>query len=106
VRAAPIDDARYWLKRAIAERYPGWLPFGEIGVIESFNDSHSFAEVAAVIERAKQLASAPARQLPPPAPVAQILPPAARPALTYQPQERVEIVTMSDLERVAVKRGK
>jgi hypothetical protein len=96
VRTAAIADARYWVGRAIAERYPYWVPFGQI---EAFNDTHSFAEVAEVIERAKQLAAA--RQSP--APAAEI-PPPSRAALTYQPEERVEIITMADLERVAVPR--
>lgn len=98
VNAAPIDDARYWLQQAIAER-------GELGGggIEGFNDSrYSYSQIAEVLARAKQLAADHSRQRA--APVAQILPPAARPALAYQPQDRVEIVTMNDLERVAVKR--
>jgi hypothetical protein len=98
VHAAPIDDARYWLKQAIAERGElGW------GGIEGFNDSHSYRQIAEVLARAKQLAAAHARQQATPAPV-QILPPAPRPALSYQPQERVETITMADMERVAVKR--
>jgi hypothetical protein len=98
VRAAAIDDARYWLRQAIVELHPGfaWLPVMQI---EEFNDSHSFAEVAAVIERAKELAAA-ARQ----SSAAEILPP-SHPALTYQPQERVAIITVADMERVTVKRG-
>ena len=69
--------------------------------IEAFNDNHSFAEVAAVIERAKQLARGAARQVPAPAPAAEILPPLQRPALTHQPEsERPTItVTLADLER-------
>jgi hypothetical protein len=99
-RAAPIEDARYWLRQAIAERHPYWLPVMEI---ERFNDTHSFAEVAQVIERAKQLAMGAARQSSAP----QILPPSSRPALTHQPEQdqgRAVKVTIADLERVAVKR--
>ena len=107
MRQGAIDDARYWIRQAIVERHPGyaWLPAMQI---EAFNDSHSFAEVARVIERAKELASASAQ--PPahasPAPVAEILPPLPRPALTHQPgNERPTIkLTLADLERVAVKR--
>lgn len=98
VRSSAVDDARYHLRRAIAELYPGWSPVMQI---ESFNDSHSFAEVARVIERAKELAMGSARQ----SSAAEILPP--RPALTYQPEDEqrpVVKVSMADLERVAVKR--
>ena len=83
LRASPVEQARYWLQKAIAER-------GEWeGSIESFNDNHSFAEVAQVIERAKQLAMAGHG--------------VARPALTYQPGEdapRVTVIRRADMERV------
>jgi len=83
LRASPVEQARYWVQQAIAER-------GEWdGSIESFNDSHSFAEVTQVIERAKQLAMAGHA--------------AARPALTYQPGEdapRVTVIRRADMERV------
>jgi hypothetical protein len=102
-RVGPINDAQYYLSQAIAELHPGfaWLP---VMRIEAFNDSRlSFSEVAAVIERAKQLAAGAARQS---APALEILPALNRPALTHQPEsERPTIkLTMADLERVAVKR--
>ena len=91
VRQGSIEDARHHLRQAIAELYPGWsLPGMQI---ENFNDSHSFREVAAVIERAKQLALGAARQ-------SSAIPP-QRPALTHQP---IIKLAMADLERVAVKR--
>jgi hypothetical protein len=92
VNAAPIDDARHWLQQAIAER-------GELGLggIEGFNDSRlSYSQIAEVLARAKELAAQHSRQRAAPA--------VARPALAYQPQDHVEIITMKDLERVAVKR--
>jgi len=79
-------------------------------VVENFNDTRLFyGQIAEVMTRAKQLATMwHARALPAPSSVPLVaLQPPTRPALTYQPQERVAIVvTMSDLERVAVKRGK
>jgi hypothetical protein len=100
VRQGAIDDAQYYLRQAITELYPGWhLPGMQI---ESFNDSHSFAEVAEVIERAKQLALAAARPAHVPS-APQILPPPSRPALAHQPEDSVVRVTMADLERVAAK---
>jgi hypothetical protein len=108
VPVGAINDARYWLRQAIVELHPAyaWLPVMQI---EAFNDSHSFAEVARVIERAKKLAAAsarPAHVSSAPAPAAEILPPSRRPALMHQPEsERPTIkLTMRDLERVAVKR--
>ena len=79
MRQGPINDARYWLRQAIAERAP---VAGMLG-IEWFNDTRrSYSEVAEVLARAKQLAAqhqaptpAPVRRLPPPAPVMEILPP-------------------------------
>jgi len=63
VRISPVDDAKYWLRQAIAESAP------EIKSIERFNDSRrSYGEVAAVIARAKQLAAS--ALLPVPAPAA------------------------------------
>jgi hypothetical protein len=64
VRVSSIDDAKNWIRLAIAEVMPG------AARIEDFNDgSRTFAEVAAVIERARQLAAqSVARALPPPAP--------------------------------------
>jgi len=104
VPVGAINDARYWLRQAIVELHPGfaWLPVMQI---ESFNDSHSFREVAEVIERAKELALASARQSSASAPAAEILPP-SRPALTYQPESERQTIklTTADLERVAVKR--
>jgi hypothetical protein len=69
VRVSRIDDAKHWIGLAIAEVAPG------VARIEDFNDTRStFAEVSAVIERAKQLAAqSVARALP--APVVEILPP-------------------------------
>jgi hypothetical protein len=69
VSVSSIDDAKHWLDLAIAEVAPG------VARIEDFNDTRStFAEVATVIERAKQLATqSVARALP--APVVEILPP-------------------------------
>ncbi|MGD0107361.1 MAG: hypothetical protein ABSC06_25480 [Rhodopila sp.] len=71
VRVSPVDDAKHWIRMAIGEVAPG------VARIEDFNDTRStYAEVAAVIERAKQLAAqSVARALPAPAPVAEILPP-------------------------------
>jgi hypothetical protein len=72
VRVSPIDDAKHWLRLAIAEVAPG------AARIEDFNDTRrTYAEVAAVIERARQLAAqSVARALPAPtAPVVEILPP-------------------------------
>jgi len=97
MRAAAIEDALYWVRLAIGELHPDWLPFGQI---EDFNDSRaSYTEIAEVIARAKQLAAAHSQA----SPAAEIQPP-SRAALTHQPSERVEIVTMADLERVAVRR--
>jgi hypothetical protein len=75
VRVTPIDDAKHWLRVAIAERA------GPMS-IEQFNDSSpSFEQVAAVIARAKQLAATGGRALPQPDPVGfltgEILPPLA-----------------------------
>jgi hypothetical protein len=97
VPADAIAAARYYIERAVREQ--GAL------MIEEFNDcAPSFHEIAAVIARAKEMAAADARPLPAPAPMAQIFSPRPLPALSYQPEERVEIVTMADLERVAVRR--
>jgi hypothetical protein len=69
VRVSPIDDAKHFLRMAIAEIAPG------VARIEDFNDTRrTYAEVAVVIERAKQLAAqSVVRALP--APVVEILPP-------------------------------
>lgn len=78
--------------------------------VENFNDTRLFyGQIAEVMTRAKQLAMMwYARALPAPVPqpsVPQIAPPApAHPALTYQPQEQVEVITLADMERVALKR--
>ena len=82
-RMTKIDDAKYWIRQAIAEREP------HLKTIEEFNDSRqSYAEIEAVIRRAKELALA--AQLPAPVPVAalpapvrsEILPPSrAEPAM-------------------------
>lgn len=94
VRVSAVDDAKHWLRVAIAEREPA------ITTIEGFNDSRqSFGEIEAVISRAKELAASanrlavPARAaalpasakvaaLPAPVPAAEIQP--AR-SLAYQP---------------------
>lgn len=87
VRVTCIDDAKHWLRQAIAERKTGAT------TIEQFNDaSPSYEQVAAVIDRAKQLAKA-ARLLRLPAPepvkalVGEILPPLSRefPVVPYAP---------------------
>jgi hypothetical protein len=96
-RVSKVDDAKYWLRRAIAERAP------QMRTIEEFNDSRqSFAEIEAVIRRARELARQ--AQLPAPRPVAalpapvtgEILPP-LRPApvmreVTPRPQRRRSVV--------------
>jgi hypothetical protein len=96
-RQGAIEDARYWLRQAIVDLHPAyrWLPVMQI---EAFNDSHSFAEVARVIERAKELATGATRQ----SPVAELPPPQRRPALAYQPQEQVKVIGVADMERVAL----
>ena len=95
LKQGAIEDARYWIRQAIAER--GGL-IGVIGSIELFNDTRvSFREIAEVLARAKELAIAHARA--PSAP--QILPPVKRPALTHQPQDNVVRLSMADLQRVA-----
>jgi hypothetical protein len=87
-----LDDARYWLRQAIAEKTGG------NGHIESFNDSReSYSEIAEVMTRAKELALAhrQGQQAPP-----------ARPALAYQPEDDHTVtLTLDDLERVAKRRG-
>ena len=93
MKQGAIEDARYWIRQAIAER--GGL-IGVIGSIELFNDTRvSFREIAEVLARAKELATAHARQAPPP------LSPRP-PMLQYQPQDNVVRLTMADLQRVAV----
>jgi hypothetical protein len=76
--------------------------------VENFNDTRlSYSEIAAVIARAKHIAMQTyARALPPPSRQPQIAAPrpAARPALTYQPEKQVHVVTLADMERVALKR--
>jgi hypothetical protein len=104
VRVSSLDDAKHWLRHAIAEVAPG------IGSIEGFNDTRrTYGEVAAVIERAKQLAAQNvARALPPPvpvralpAPVAEILPPlparAAQPVVAFNPRPRARVRTRASL---------
>jgi hypothetical protein len=80
VRVSSLDDAKVYLRLAIAEHE------GRPMAIEAFNDSRSsYGEIAPIIERAKELARA--AQLPPPvfhqalpapAPLAEILPPESR----------------------------
>jgi len=70
VRTSTIDDAKHWLRQAIAEHTGG-----AIATIEEFNDRQdSFEEVAAVINRAKQLALTTYSPAQPPVPVARIAP--------------------------------
>jgi hypothetical protein len=96
-----------------------WVPSEEIAVatefilravrehgfaaIEDFNDTRrSYRQIAAVMERAKQLAMQDAaRQW-------QMQAAQKRPALTHQPQEAMPVVkiTLADLERVALPRKK
>lgn len=97
VPAEEIAAATCCLRQAVRER--------GFEQVENFNDSRLFyGQIADVMNRAKQLAMMwYARALPAPAP--QIAPPASPyPALTYQPQERVEVITLADMERVALKR--
>ena len=77
-RVSTIDDAKHWLRLAIAERTGG-----AIATIEEFNDRQSFVEIAAVVDRAKQLAAANL-----PAPV-EVIPPArlASPWRAPEPHE-------------------
>jgi hypothetical protein len=100
-----INAARHYIELAVRE-HGGDFEDGFSGIIESFNDTRLFyGEIAAVIARAKELATMEyAWQMRPPAPVVEILPPAparvaqflppplvaqafaARPAVPYQPQ--------------------
>jgi len=98
VRVSSVDDAKYWLRQAIAEQGGG----AGFMAIEGFNDTRgSYGEIEAVLARAKQLAAsanrvsapaavaalpAPARLAALPAPAAQI--PPAR-TLAYEPQARM-----------------
>ena len=71
-RVSAVDDAKYWLRQAIAERSPHWT-------IEQFNDNaDDYSEIAAVIRRAKEMAreaQQPAvRPALPAPPVAEVLP--------------------------------
>jgi hypothetical protein len=103
VPAAAIAAATYYVERAVRER--GGRGMGGMGfmVIEAFNDTRpSFHEIAAVIARAKEMATADARPLPAPPPVAEILPPPPRFALAYQPEEEVVKLSLADLARVAL----
>jgi hypothetical protein len=63
-KVVPIDDAEFWLRKAIEERRPG-----SGMAIESYNDScASYQDIATLLGRAKQLATArAAANLPPPA---------------------------------------
>jgi hypothetical protein len=87
VRVSSIDDAKHWLRLAIAEVEPG------MAHIEDFNDTrHTFAEVAAVIERARQLAAeSAARALPPPSPVVEVLPPSDAVPVVFHPRRRESV---------------
>jgi hypothetical protein len=93
-RSSKIDDAKYWLRQAIAERAP------QMRTIEEFNDSRqSFAEIEAVIRRARDLARQ--AQLPAVRPVAavpvpvtgEILPPATPAPVMRSPAPVVRDVT-------------
>jgi hypothetical protein len=94
VKSSPVDDAKHWIRQAIAEVAPG------ISRIEDFNDTRStFADVAAVIERAKQLAAESASRLAllPPEPVIEILPPQRRsppPFVSKPPKPRAAPVAV------------
>jgi hypothetical protein len=83
LRASAIDDARYWLSQAIAERTGA---ANDPMLIEHFNDTHSFAEVAKVIDRAKQLAAAAAPARLPPLQLPSAPPASPLRALSYQPE--------------------
>jgi hypothetical protein len=84
VRVSSIDDAKHWLRLAIAEVMPGATR------IEDFNDGcRTYAEVAAVIERARQLAAqSAAHALPPPAPALPALPTPVKTEPEILPPER------------------
>ena len=106
VRVTSIDDAKYYLRRAIAER-------GKTGLfaIERFNDaSPSFDEVAAVIDRAKQLAASAGRALPRPEPVnalvGEILPPVRPSPPAPAPVTALPVVHANTLPVAANPRGK
>ncbi len=78
MRISPVDDAKYWLRQAIAERAP------DVATIEQFNDSRrSFDEIAAVIVRAKQLAVA--ARLPVPVVAPRAVPRPESPAVIERP---------------------
>jgi hypothetical protein len=88
-RVSKVDDAKYFLRQAIAEREP------HLKTIEEFNDSRqSFAEIEAVIHRAKELARAaqlpalrPAAAVPVPV-TGEILPPARSASVPATPVMR------------------
>jgi hypothetical protein len=98
-KVSKVDDAKYWLRQAIAERSPHWT-------IEQFNDhADDYSEIVAVIRRAKELAQE-AAQLPavraaaapdqvrgrllPAPPAAELLPPEPRwPASAPRPAPAV-----------------
>jgi hypothetical protein len=84
VRVSSIDDAKHWLRLAIAEVMPG------AARIEEFNDGcRTYAEVGAVIERARQLAAKNAAlALPPPAPALPALPAPMKAEPEILPPER------------------
>jgi hypothetical protein len=84
VRVSSLDNVPHFLRQAIAEVAPG------VTRIEDFNDGcHTFAEVAAVIERARQLAAqSAARALPRPAPALRALPAPAQAEPEILPPER------------------
>jgi hypothetical protein len=101
VPSEAIEAARRCIQVAVREH--GWRS------IEDFNDTRlSYRQIAAVIARAKELAmSVYPRAAAPclnPARPAEILPPPRRAALTHQPERPVEVVTLADMERVALKR--
>jgi hypothetical protein len=52
-KVSKVDDAKYWLRQAIAERSPNWT-------IEQYNDNaDDYSEIVAVIRRAKEMALGP-----------------------------------------------
>jgi hypothetical protein len=104
VRVSAIDDAKYWLRQAIAERTAG-----AITSIEAFNDTRDrqFGEIEQVIARAKQLAAAaqlpapmPVRALPAPVLHGEILPPVRQALPAPQPMFEILPSNLRELEPV------
>lgn len=88
VRVSSVDDAKHWLRQAIAEIAP------ETRRIEDFNDTRgSYVEIAAVIVRAKQLALAAQRS----APLVEILPPERQAPVTLDLVPRAHVRSRPNL---------